>query len=267
MYFVLKAVLRSLVLPPAGPLLVAALGAVLIGRRRRFGWTLLWVGLGSLWLLSTAVVADALSRSVEHYPALNLERPPDAQAIVILGGGTERHWAAEYSGPVAEGVLLERLAYGAFLAKRLSLPVLVSGTAIEADAMRTTLARSFGVQARWADDQSHDTYENAHFSAALLRSSAVQRIVLVTGSAHLWRAAQEFRAVGLQVIPAPSGTVSERETGAFRLVPGPGALMRSNAAIYEMLGEPMRRLQAATGLRERLDRKAADAVAGSANLH
>ena len=82
--------------------------------------------------------------------------------------------------------------------------------------------------------------------------------MLVTSSTHLWRAAQEFQAVGLKVIPAPSGMVGQRESGVFRCVPGPGALLRSNAAIYEMLGEPMRRLQAALGVRERFDRKAAE---------
>jgi hypothetical protein len=32
-------------------------------------------------------------------------------------------------------------------------------------------------------------------------------------------------------------------------------LARSNAALYELIGEPMRRLQAALGIRERFDRK------------
>lgn len=264
MYFVLKSLARNLVLPPAGPLLLALLGALLIWRRRRFGWALMAIGLASLWLLSTAVVADALSRLVEHYPALDASRPTDAQAIVILGGGTERRWAPEYAGPAADSLLLERLTYGAFLAKHLSLPVLVTGTPIEADAMRTTLARNFGIETRWIDAQSHDTYENAHFSAGLLRASRIDRIVLVTSSTHLRRAAHEFEAVGLQVVPAPSGMISEREGGIFRFVPGPGALMRSNAAIYELLGEPMRRLQAALGVRERLDRKATVAASADA---
>lgn len=257
MYFALKALARSLVLPPAGPLLLAICGLWLLrGHRRGVGWTLVVAGVASLWLLSTPIVADQVTRLAERYPALDPQQPIDAQAIVILGGGEERVQAPEYRGAVAGVVLLERLAYGAFLAKQTSLPVLVSGSPREGVAMSTTLARDFGVRARWVDGQSHDTYENAHFSARLLRPEGIKRIVLVTSSTHLWRAAHEFMGVGFEVVPAPEGILTDREPGIFSFVPGPGALLRSNAAIYELLGEPMRRLQAALGIRERLDRKA-----------
>ena len=258
MYFVLKALARSLILPPGGPLLLSILGAVLVWRRHRPGWPLLVVGLASLWLLSTAAVADRLSRLAERCPPLDLNHPPDAQAVVILGGGGGRISAPEYGGEaVAEGVLLERLSYGALLAKRFTLPILVSGAPGEAITMRATLRRDFGIEPRWTDNQSHDTYENAHFSARILRSAGVTRIILVTSSAHEWRATREFRGVGLEVAPAPIGVLSQRETGAFQFIPLPSALMRSQGAIYELLGEPARQLQALLGVRERFDKKAA----------
>jgi hypothetical protein len=43
---------------------------------------------------------------------------------------------------------------------------------------------------------------------------------------------------------------------ALRYIPGASGLERSNAAVYEMIGEPMRRLQQWLGIRERLDKKA-----------
>jgi uncharacterized SAM-binding protein YcdF (DUF218 family) len=256
-YFALKALVRTLILPPSGPLLLAIAGALLLRRWRRLGWTLLIVGLAASWLIATPIVADSLSRLAERYPALDLSQPTQAQAIVILGGGGERENAPEYRGPAAENVLLERLSYGAFIAHRTGLPVLVSGAPVEAFTMQTSLARDFGVKARWVDARSRDTYENAHFSARLLRASDVDRIILVTSSTHLWRAAHEFQGVGLQVVPAPSGVLSPRETNVFKFVPSPVALARSHAAIYELIGEPARRLQAALGVRERFDKKAA----------
>src|SRR5258707_1242756 len=82
-------------------------------------------------------------------------RAPQAQAIVILGGGDERIAAREYRGEAAPGsALLERLTYGAFLAHHPGLPVLVSGTAEEGLAMRASLARDFGVEVRWVEDRS-----------------------------------------------------------------------------------------------------------------
>jgi hypothetical protein len=47
-FFYLKALLRSLILPPAGPMILAIVGALMIWRRRRFGGPVLALGLGSL---------------------------------------------------------------------------------------------------------------------------------------------------------------------------------------------------------------------------
>src|SRR5438132_911267 len=154
MFITLKELLHTLLLPPGGPLLIAAAGAWLLRSRSaagaaRAGWLLLGAGLASLWLLATPLVADALSKAAEGEPALDLTRAPQAQAIVILGGGDERLAAPEYGGEPAPGsVLLERIAYGAFLAHRTALPVLVSGTAAAALALPVPRARPFRLPVR-----------------------------------------------------------------------------------------------------------------------
>jgi uncharacterized SAM-binding protein YcdF (DUF218 family) len=260
MYFTLKALLRSLLLPPAGPLLLALLGALLLRRRRRLGGLLIGLGLATLWLLCTPLIADALVRLAEHYPALDLGQPTGAQAIVIIGGGGVRNFAPEFGGPAPESTLLERLDYGAFVARRTGLPVLVSGAPQEALAMRVSLARDFGIAVRWSENQSFDTYQNARLSARILRGAGITRIVLVTSSTQLWRAAHEFQGAGLEVVPAPAAVSVPDELVVQRFVPGPAALMRSNSALHELLGEAARRLQAALGVRERFDRKAAGGV-------
>lgn len=236
-----KTLLKMLILPPAGPLLLAIAGVLLLPRRPRLARTLLIAGLASLWLLSTPFVANALTASAEHYPPLDLSKPVDAQAIVILGGGGQRAYAPEYGGPAADPYLLDRLAYGAYVSRHTGLPVLVTGFRIEAVAMRDTLARNFGIEARWVDDQSYDTFENARNSARLLRASALRRIVLVTSATHLWRAAHEFTAAGLQVVPAPAGMNGPRPgVPLSRYLPEAQALLRSQHAIYELLGEAVR---------------------------
>jgi len=256
MYFVLKALIRSLLLPPASPLIVAVLGALLLRRWRRVGGVLLALGLGSLWLFATPVVADALQRLAEHYPALDIDQPTRAQAIVILGGGGERDYAPEYRGPTPEYVLLERLSYGAFVARRTGLPILVTGAPREALTMQTSLVRDFGVPVRWVENQSGDTFENARYTAQMLKPEGIGRIILITSSTHLWRAAHEFEAAGFDVVPGPQGVWAPRDLWALRYIPGAGGLERSSAAVYELIGEPMRRLQQALGVRERLDKKA-----------
>ncbi|HEY2633396.1 MAG TPA: YdcF family protein [Steroidobacteraceae bacterium] len=245
----IKTLLKGLILPPAGPILLAFLGVILLKRRPLLARSCLILGLGSLWLLSTPVVSDALERLAEQYPPLDWTSAAGAQAIVILGGGGQRILAPEYGGPAAEPVLLERLTYGAYIAGKTGLPILVTGFHMEAGAMRDTLLRNFGIRARWVDDQAHDTFDNARNSVRLLKADAVSRIVLVTQATHMRRSVHEFTAAGVEVVPAPAGLLAPRDFGMSRYVPNPDALLRAHAAIYELLGEPVRAFLAVTHLR------------------
>jgi uncharacterized SAM-binding protein YcdF (DUF218 family) len=256
MLIALKTLLHSLLLPPGGPLLLAIAGAWLIarsgerGRARRAGWTLLVIGLATLWVLANPLVADTLSIIAQRCPPLDLTRPVQAQAVVILGGGSERLDAPEYGGEPAAGLdQLERVSYGAFVAKRTGLPVAVSGTRDEASAMRASLARDFGVGTRWVEERSLDTFQNAQFCAALLRPLGIRRIVLVTDADHEWRAVQEFAAAGFEVVPAPVGLIKFSPLDARSFIPNATALARSTAALYELLGDLARRVFATLHLR------------------
>lgn len=254
MFITLKLVLRTLVLPPSGLLLLAGLGLWLLARQpagklaRKAGWVLAVTGLATLWLLSMPVVADALAHLAGRYPALDLAQPLHAGAVVILGGATPRT-APEYGGPAAGGELLERVDYGAYVARRTGLPVLVSGAPREAAAMRATLMRDFGITPRWVDGESRDTFENAQFSAKLLRAEGVSRVVLVTSGGHEWRAAHEFLSAGLAVDPAPVHVWAPHPHEFREYLPSPVALLQSSEAVYELLGNVVRQLLAATRLR------------------
>jgi uncharacterized SAM-binding protein YcdF (DUF218 family) len=254
MFVTLKMLLGSVLLPPGGLLLLAGTGLGLVARGRagraapRAGWTLIITSLVALWLLSTSVVADGLTRLAERYPALDLSRPPRAQAIVILGGGSAR-LAPEYGGPAAGAELLERVSYGAYLARRTGLPVLVSGSPDEALAMRATLTRDFGINPRWVDDAARDTFDNAQVSARLLRADGIARVLLVTSSLHEWRAVQEFESAGLAVEPAPVHIWAPRPRAPLDYLPVPQALLRSTEALHEIIGGAARPLLAASHLR------------------
>jgi uncharacterized SAM-binding protein YcdF (DUF218 family) len=244
MFIALKTLLHTLLLPPGGPLLLATAGACLIAwrsaavRARRTGWVLLTAGLATLWLLSNPLVAGTLSRAAQRCPPLDLGRPVPAQAIVILGGGGHRL-----------GALLERINYGALIARRTGLPVAVSGAPEEALAMRASLARDFATPTRWMEDRSRDTFQNAQFCAALLRPLGITRIVLVTSADHEWRAVHEFVSAGFGVVPAPVGLEVPHKIEPGSFLPNAGALSRSTTALYELLGDLARRAFAALHLR------------------
>jgi hypothetical protein len=244
MFIALKSLLRTLILPPAGPLLAALLG-IWLARARSSPRAPCRVGArGSRVREPVAAVAaigvEPSCAAAQLTPALDLTHPPQAQAIVILGGSSVTDEAPEYGDtPAPRGGLMERLAYGAFLARRTALPVLVSGTASEAEGMRVSLARDFGVQTRWVEGQSRDTFDNAQLSARMLRAHGVTRILLVTHAAHEWRASAEFasRACGRA---RPGARVDPPHHNLSSLLPNAGAAGIGRGGV-QLVGDLARR--------------------------
>src|SRR5947209_16516034 len=169
-----KLLLKALVLPPAMPLLVAIVGLALLDRSRKLGRFLVTTGVLLLVAVSLPAVADLLIRFVDDSPPFDAAQVEAAQAIVILGGGTKRA-APEYGGDTLNRLTLERVRYGAHVARLINLPVMVVGgrsepsRETEAKVMRAALQDEFGVPVRWIEDQSRNTHENALMAAAILR--------------------------------------------------------------------------------------------------
>jgi uncharacterized SAM-binding protein YcdF (DUF218 family) len=243
-----RSLAKALVLPPGGPLVVALLGLALWRRRPRAGRALATLGVLALAVLAMPAVGVLLLRAVDQSPPFDPARAAGAQALVILGGGVRRD-APEYGGDTLGRLTLERVRYGARLARMTGLPVLVtggtalSGGATEASLMRAALENEFGVPVRWAEDRSRNTHENAVMSAAMLRADGVNRIVLVGHSFDMPRATAEFAAAGVTAIPAPTGIVTARIDSPFDFVPSLGGLDASYYALYELLGDLVRRLR------------------------
>lgn len=255
-FYLFKAMARAVLLPPMGLLILSILGAVLLGlRHRRSGWACLAAGLGLLWLLSMPFVADSLTLLAQAYPAFDPATGTDAQAIVILGGAGQRVPAPEYHGqPAAELELLERLNYGAWLSRQTHLPILVTSDGINARTMAVSLTRDFRMPPRWVDMHAHDTYENARNSAQLLRADHVGSALLVTSATHMRRSMREFIATGLAVTAAPVQVrlMSQELPEPYplnRFLPSAEGMLRSNRAVYELIGEPVRELLAFLHLR------------------
>jgi uncharacterized SAM-binding protein YcdF (DUF218 family) len=242
----LKTLFKALVLPPTGPLLLVAAGLWLTGRIPRAGRALAWTGVMLLLALSTPTVAFLLLTLVDTSPPLDIERARSAQAIVILGGGIRRD-AAEYGGDTLGRLTLERVRYGARVARAIGLPVLVTGGSVfggtpEALLMRSSLEGEFGVPVRWAETRSRNTHENAVRSAEILVAERISRIVLVAHSFDIPRARAEFAEQGIDVIPAPTGIPRGEIDTPLDALPNLSALQSSYFALYEMLGNLARRV-------------------------
>jgi len=232
--FLIKKAISLILLPPMLPLLAIAAGLVLWRRRPRLGRMLAWSGLLLAWLGSTPATLYPLIERLENVPLLEESALHGAQAIVILGAGYRR-FMPEYDGPTPNRLALERLRYGARLARQSGLPVAVSG---EASLLVESLVRDFGIEPRWAEGESLDTAGNARFTAALLQPEGIRRIVLVTHALHMRRASREFIAQGFEVVPAPTAFMVERagEEDFFDFLPGPTAAYAGWYAAHEAAG-------------------------------
>jgi len=247
-WIAIKGLLKALVLPPGGPLLLALIGLLAWHALPRAARVLVALGVLSLVALSLPPVAVALQRTLYAGPAFDYADARDAGAIVILGGGTRRD-APDYGGDTLNALSLERVRYGARVARQTRLPVLVSGGTVyrgtpEAQLMRSALEAEFGVPVRWVEDRSRTTHENAEFSSKLLKGEGIRRIVLVAHAFDMPRAIAEFRSQGITAIPAATNIASWQFDAPIDLLPGMSALYGSYYALYEIGGESVRRLSA-----------------------
>lgn len=249
--FVAKKLIGIFLLPPVLPLLVTGIGLALVMRRRRGGLWIAWggiaLGLALCWPASVAWMLHGL----EDTPPITSATLKQAQAIVILAGG-RRSSAPEYGGETVNRITLERVRYGARLARLSGLPVLVTGGAPtqgtpEAELMRRTLKDDFGIQPRWIEAAALDTRENAELSARLLRGSGITRIALVTHAAHMPRSVGEFELAGFTVFPAPTAYFSNQGGDAQTMpaLPSGSSAYAGFYAMHEWIGLLALRLRAA----------------------
>lgn len=239
--FLIKKLLTLLLLPPLAPLIVVAIGLLMGGRWPRFGRAIAWLGLAGAIALCTPTAVDALLRDLEDFPPVPPAALRNAQAIVILSGGARTN-APEFGGQTVSRITLERVRYGARLARQSGLPVLVSGgnpsgSEPEAKLMQAALKEDFGLSARWVEARSLDTRENAQLSAKILHEAGIQRIVLVTHAAHMRRSLESFEAAGLQVTPAPTAYLGHGEGDEpVPRLPNMNAAYAGAYAVHEWLG-------------------------------
>jgi len=232
----------TLLLPPL-LLVLATLAAALValGLRRR-PRVLLWVivlaaAVGQL-LLATPYVSGHLRASLRAPSAQPLQTGVVPGAVVILSAETVRSQGGVEVGPLT----LERLRAGAALARRTSLPVLVTGGRLGpgepsvAALMTEVLRQDFGLTARWIEAEAGDTRGNAVLSVAMLRADGVTAAHVVTHAWHLPRTLEAFGRTGFTALPAPVRIEATPRVGVRDFIPRPDHLFTSWLMLREWLG-------------------------------
>jgi uncharacterized SAM-binding protein YcdF (DUF218 family) len=254
----LYSIAKILVLPPTCFFVLLLLGLLLAKWKQRLGRAYLWCLLLDVYLSTTPFIAGELMAPLQPYAAVDPRYPDaDVEAIVVLGAGVYSA-APEYPSPEAEGapgfttgpLTLQRLQYGAFLAKATGQPILVSGgpsgaapALTVAEAMRLTLRREFGVEAAWVEEESRSTFTNAQLSAAQLHAAGIRKFYLVTHAWHMPRAMAAFEGLDVEAVPAPTRFVSRSELSWRDFLPSTRAFRTTYYAVHEWLGLAWHRLR------------------------
>lgn len=237
----INTVFTALLLPPASLAIAVTLALLLV--RGPWGRRLALLCLFGLLLLSLPIVSMPLLASLDVPPASPDGPPPQApppQAIVVLGGDVDR--VPDPPGAVLGSLSLERVRAGAALQRRLGLPVLTSGGIVDdlpvtiGLLMAESMTGDFGVPVRWTEATSPTTWENAEYSAAMLRADGISRVYVVTHAWHMRRSLLAFRRAGLDAVPAPvrADPWPRLQPGDF--LPRTSAWVNSFYAMHEWVG-------------------------------
>ena len=259
--------------PLAVAFAVLAVGLLLGCKWRRMGVCVIVAGLVWLYAMSTGVMYRVLGLGLEcEFPPTRVETLPQADAIVVLGGGvggntnticyTELYGAAD------------RIAHAARVWKAGKAPVVIPSGVNELQAARPLL-KEFGVpeSAILVENHSRNTEENARFVADYVkarhiapplqgypsqpttedrrqrtaesrddsRPRTLPRILLVTSAWHMRRSLLMFRkyAPGVEVVPTAcdyEATIWSDRFEVKDLLPDAESLMRNSAMLKEYIG-------------------------------
>ena len=237
----------SSLIPPNLFILLTMIGVLIAWLRKPFGLAVATAAIGLLYLVAMPVTAGLLIRSVEAIgfdePTLPSDRPPGA--IVVLSADARRSGVPGMPDNVGP-LTLERLAEAARQRRRLGLPILVSGGPPDAPLaalMSRVLQQDFSVPVQWREERSHNTFENAFYSAEILRDAGIHAALVV---AHPWdmaRALWCFRVVGYPVVPSPTPAGGSPPLSVEAFLPQIPALLESYYALHELIGLAWYRLR------------------------
>ncbi|AFY68849.1 protein of unknown function DUF218 [Thalassoporum mexicanum PCC 7367] len=215
------------------------------------------IGLGSSYSFASNLVRSLEWQYVDQTSASRsgeqiITNLPNADAIVVLGGGTRPHVFPRPTAEVAEAG--DRILYGAKLWQMNKAPLLVvtggradwlgdGGNPESADM--AAIATALGVPATSIiqESESFNTRENAINVAKILEPRQITNILLVTSALHMPRSMAVFKKVGFTPIAAPTdfaivaGNSNKNWAGGLiDLLPSAEVLDHTTDAIKEYIG-------------------------------
>jgi uncharacterized SAM-binding protein YcdF (DUF218 family) len=219
-------------------------------KKNRFASFLIGIALVILLLSSNEIFSKWLVRSLEWQYLPNGDIP-QAEAIVVLGGGTRPRIAPRPWYEVNEAG--DRILYGSWLYKQGKAPLIIvtggraewlgEGGNPESEDM-AAIAEFLGVPSRAIiqESQSFNTRDNAVNTKQILAQRGINKILIVTSALHMPRSMEIFRKIGFESIAVPTDFLSVQNENSkglaavLDLLPTADALRNTTNAIKEYIG-------------------------------
>ncbi len=238
-------------------LLVVAL--VMLWKKSRFAAIPVACALVILLVTSNNWVALSLMRSLEWQNTPT--QLPQAEAIVVLGGGTKSQFFPRPGVDLSEEG--DRVLYGAELYKQGLAPVIIvsggriawrgSGAPESMDMAEILTQVGVPQEAIIQEPNSYNTHDNAVQVKQILNSRGIKNILLVTSAMHMPRSLAIFKREKIAAIAAPTDFLastnefqelqSSFEAKLLTLLPDSGALQNFTRALKEYVGLIIYRLR------------------------
>ena len=189
------------------------IGTILLWKKKqRSGKIIITISAIGFLLLTTAPLKTILYSFIE-VPAVKI--PSDYKYVVVLGGKIFPNDAHPVSSQLTPSVL-GRLSHGVALTLKNPDSILIvtgngSGEVPEAIRMKE-FAQGLGVPEERivVEKESMNTSEHPVYLKSILKD---QKFLIVTSAYHMKRALLNFRAHGLEGIPAPTDYMNKRSDG------------------------------------------------------
>lgn len=246
---ILLSKLIPLFIYPAGLLFCVLLLAVILmfSGRPRGARVLLVCALLLLFVAGNKWTAFSLIRGLENdYPPVAAEAAPEADVIVVLGGGLGLPHPPR-THPDLNGSA-DRLAHALRLyqAGKAGHILLTGGNVFPQPGLKSESFYARDLLESWGlppgvtvlETDSRNTIQNAENSARILEQRGWGKILLVTSATHMHRALMAFRHASVDAVPAPTDflAVDSNTPALLDWIPSADALSGTTHALHEYIG-------------------------------
>lgn len=238
---VLGAISYSFLFPPMLLVAVALLGTVAGFKWPRAGCGAALASLLILCAFATPFLSLRLLAALEE--ALPAQQPGAAPGAIVVFGADVQTGGESEAGDTLGSLSLERVFMAAHDYRARQLPILVSGNRIGASRqpvaamMAEVLEDDLKVPVRWREAQARNTFENAEFSAEILRENGISTVILVAQRWDMPRAIWSLRSFGITAVPTGQARfMAHPGLRAAAFVPTAQGMVTSFVALHELLG-------------------------------